>query len=219
MIEIEAKIKHPGAVLDLGRIVHENLVVPGKCILKTEPLVFTVEDQYLYDPLGAAVRFRKEHFASLTSDFASLQHLVTIKEKTLVNGVEVNKEDERSTSEVEIDLLIQDYTRRGFNDIGYIKTKTGMCYRFTNGITINAEAVFAVRNGTDVYSVGRYFEVERVLAEDSSQEQIQDAHKHVLETLEALGLDTTQIEPRSWKVLCAEALSKEENKYHERKPN
>jgi adenylate cyclase class IV len=217
MIEIEAKIKHPGAVLDLGRMLHENLVVPGVAVLKTEPLVFTVEDQYLYDDSGAAVRFRKEHFASLTSDFVTLKNLVTIKEKTLVNGVEVNKEDEREISVEETARLVEDYSRRGFKDLGYIKTKTGMCYRFTDDITINAEAVFAVRNG-DVYSVGRYFEVERVLPEDSSQEQIQDAHKHVLETLDAIGLDTTQIESRSWKVLCAEALSKE-NKYHKRKPN
>jgi len=214
MIEIEAKVKHPGAVLDLGRIIHEKLVEPCKCIPKTEPRVFTVEGQYLYDDKGAAVRFRKEHFASLTSDFTSLKNLVTIKQKSLVNGVEVNKEDEREVTVEETAQLVEDYSRRGFKDLGYIKTKTGMCYQFTNGITINAEAVFAVRNG-EVYSVGRYFEVERVLSESSSQEQIQDAQKHVLETIEVLGLDTAQVEPRSWKVLCAEALSKEENKYHE----
>jgi adenylate cyclase class IV len=218
MIEIEAKIRHPGAILDLGRIIHENLVVPRRYILKTEPLVFTMEDRYLYDSKGATVRFRKEHFASLVTDLSSLKYLITIKEKTMVDGVEINKEDEREISEKETARLIEDYSHRGFEDLGYIKTKTGMCYQFTNDITINAEAVFAIQN-TEIYSVGHYFEVEQILPDTSSQEQIQDARKHVLKTLEALGLDTTQIESRSWKVLCAEALLKEENKYHERKSN
>jgi len=213
MIEIEAKIRHPGAVLDLGRIIHENLVVPRRYILGTEPLVFTMEDRYLYDSKGATVRFRKEHFASLVTDLSSLKYLITIKEKTVVDGVEINKEDEREISEEETTRRIEEYSHQGFEDLRYTKTKTGMCYRFTNDITINAEAVFVIRN-TEIYSVGRYFEVERILPDNSSQEQIQDARKHVLETLEALGLDTTQIESRSWKALCEEALSNEKATYH-----
>jgi adenylate cyclase class IV len=177
-----------------------------------------MEDRYLYDSKGATVRFRKEHFASLVTDLSSLKYLITIKEKTMVDGVEINKEDEREISKEETVRLIEDHSHQGFEDLGYIKTKTGMCYQFTNDITINAEAVFAIRN-TEIYSVGHYFEVEQILPDTSFQEQIQDARKHVLKTLEALGLDTTQIESRSWKVLCAEALLKEENKYHERKSN
>lgn len=210
-IEIEAKVKVPeelGAITALAKLIDDK-VQPVYELLK-EPVLMTTKDWYYYPSDDSpAIRFREEFITAISNDSQEKKIFLTTKDKTLVGGVEINKENEREVSEEERADLVTSYVKQGYVDIGYVKIKAGFLYIFQNDITIRAETVWAARL-TNITHVGNYFEVEQLLTADASTEDMAKARETVMSIIDLLGFKRSEVETRSWKVLCAEAIANKE---------
>ena len=146
-IEIEAKVRVPEelSVIDASATLIDAKVQPVYELLK-EPVLMTTKDWYYYPPNDSpAARFREEFVTAVSNDSQEKRILFTTKEKTLVDGVEVNTEVEREISEEERADLVASYVKQGYVDIGYVKIKAGLLYTFQDNITIRAETVWAAK--------------------------------------------------------------------------
>lgn len=210
-IEIEAKVRVPEelSVIDASATLIDAKVQPVYELLK-EPVLMTTKDWYYYPPNDSpAARFREEFVTAVSNDSQEKRILFTTKEKTLVDGVEVNTEVEREISEEERADLVASYVKQGYVDIGYVKIKAGLLYTFQDNITIRAETVWAAKP-KNVAHVGNYFEVEQLLNADASTEDMAKARETVASIIELLGFKRFEVETKSWKVLCAEAIANKE---------
>ncbi len=211
-IEVEVKVRAPealGSIMNLAKRIDDT--VQSVFELESEPTLMTTKDWYYYPPNdGPAARFREEFVTGITDDSQKKRIFFTMKEKTLIDGVEVNSETEQEISESQRVILVADYVRRGYVDIGYVKIKAGVYYPFRNNVSIRVETVWAALPSRNTAHVGNFYEVEKLLPADASAEDKAEAQKTVTRILALLGFSESDIESRSWKVLCSEAIANKE---------
>jgi len=201
-IEIEAKIKCDKSILTMAEKISKAIepVYP----FKDDPTIATTKDWYLYPPDDSpAARFREEYVSQIKSNKQEMKTFFTTKRKAIVNGIEQNLEDEIEIQDKAAEMA--KYTAQGYTDIGYVKVKSGLAFKFLNGMSIRVEAVLAQRASDNVL-LGNYYEIEQVLSTEASQEDVLEARKLIENVIALLGYTLKDTEPRSWKELCAQAL-------------
>jgi adenylate cyclase class IV len=210
MIEVELKARTNVPIIGMAKILLERLFETKKYSL-TEYTIFTYRDVYLTLEDQNMVRVRATHDHT-PPDFRNdvFKVYVTRKKKTVVDGIERNQEDETSVDQ-SFEEVVNGFLSQSYK-ILYQKTKTGLKYVFPDGITLQAQSVWtpsdasslSMTSSIEVLSLGQFFEIEKVLPDDATDEDVALANVVLLKLLEDLGLPAESIEPRSWKVLDAE---------------
>ena len=136
-------------------------------------------DTYLRAPV--AVRDRMREIRIRRVEHAGV---ITLKEKNVLDGIEVNNEREFTVSDVNLfqDFLLQS----GFVPFG-TKEKTGERYEYDGTVVELGE----------VKGLGVFLEVERVVESDEPSE-IESARSLVLSVFQRCGGDPAKIEPASY---------------------
>lgn len=157
------------------------------------------------DALGSfRRRYRKEdyYFGVLPSEGRSLfrlrnddgQWVCTFKKKTLIDGIEHNHETEFSVSDGKA-------FRRLSEELGYSviveKRKTGASWH-VDGVTVEV---------SEVNDLGTFIELELVLPDESTEEQLREARRRLVAVLERLDISIHKIETRPYTKMIYENLS------------
>jgi len=168
-VEIKAKVEFPDEMFKL---------LNSEC-KKSGPL--HKEDLYFYNPGEPEKRFRIRKEGDIST--------VTIKNKTIVEGGEVNKEVE---FKVDSAKSFGDFAGMIGFSVDYAKIKDGYSFQKDDALVELCE----------LKGIGWYLEVEIIV---SSQDQIPSAQKRVKELLFSFGFSEKDVEPRFYSELLGEA--------------
>lgn len=215
-IEVEAKVKKSEAVIILASKLHsalDTLEYERKGVSITPPFIFTVEDIYLRhtDPLIPNVRMRKgirKPFHDRENSTSKVY--VTTKNKQIINNIEVNREEEIEIKEEDFLDTLKNYIDQGYEDVGYIKGKSGFQYSLENGLTLNIETVVIITEDEKVTTLGNYYEIEKLLPNNSSESEITEAQNLINDIFKSLNIAPPDYEYKPWSQLCKEALINKE---------
>lgn len=177
MVEVELKAHIDNFEVLARRL--EDLAGKGSAYVK-EDLYFSKEGGQGNKPV-TAFRLRNENG----------RWIVTAKKKVIEEGIEVSRENEFEVSSSEEFLVFA-------QDLGYQvfikKTKRGQAYSWG---PIKAEL-------SRVEHLGAYLELEILLPEDCSEEEILGARENLMDALGVLGLSSEHLEPRPYTQMLME---------------